>query len=560
MKLSLPPRVLPSLFVLLGLLSMASLGVGCSHAREEATQEMDRLQRAALADLKKGKAQEARKSLLEAVRIGKANQVDDAVLARTHLALGAVYAGPLKDSDKAVAHMSAAIEKDPEIKLKGSLATPAAKRALNAARAGVKAEGAGRGDKGEKADKVAKEDGKPEAKPAKAKPEPAPEPTAAPPVAVVPVPVPKPRASAAPEPPAEPAAPVAAAPKPRPVAEEAAAPARGSEPLSCRAPDEAPPDNEVMFRCAAGADTRVTKMILHYRAAGSELFTDLPMTRNKRGWYIAVVPASATTGKSLQYFVEGRGPVKVSSGSSESPNLILVREGAAPAGPGDPLPGQGEASAEDAQPSKSIDENPLEAVAQQRELERDREASHRRGAGHLFLGFGLGTGYGWQPGGTLEFHTEKEVAAGPLSGGLINLLPELGYQLSDDLALSLQARLQFVPADGSGDPKPGSPVEKAYAVLVRAVYAVGATSNLRGFLSACVGGGDGFRLKVPRDPTETLVRSDTVRGGPFLAGAGLGLAYHFNSHAAWTGELRAISGLPSLAVVADLSTGLEVGF
>jgi hypothetical protein len=89
---------------------------------------------------------------------------------------------------------------------------------------------------------------------------------------------------------------------------------------------------------------------------------------------------------------------------------------------------------------------------------------------------------------------------------------------------------------------------------------VGATSNLRGFVSACVGGGDGFRLRVPRDPNAQLVRSDTVRGGPFLGGAGLGVAYHFNSHAAWTTELRAIAGLPTLAIVADLSTGLEVGF
>jgi hypothetical protein len=178
----------------------------------------------------------------------------------------------------------------------------------------------------------------------------------------------------------------------------------------------------------------------------------------------------------------------------------------------------------------------------------------------VFVGFGLGSGYGWQPGGSLEFRKDKEVAAGPLSGGLINLLPEIGYQLTDDLALSMQARLQFVPSEGSGDPNAGAPVEKAYAVLLRAVYAFGTTTNLRPFFSACVGGGDGFRLRVPRDPDAQLVRSDTVRGGPLLGGAGIGFAYHFNTHAAWTTELRLITGLPTLAAVADLSTGLEVGF
>jgi hypothetical protein len=550
MKLFLGPRALPCLFVLLGLLSVTSLGLGCSHAREDAMLEMDRLQRSAVADLKKGKPQEARKSLLEAVRLGKANQVDDDVMARTHLALGAVYAGPLKDPDKAAAHMTAAIEKDPEIKLKGTLATPAAKRALSAARAGAKAGGgkaevAGKAGKSEDADKAAAAD-----KPAKAKPE-VPVVAAAP---VVPVLAPKTRAPAAAE-----APPAAPAPAPKPKVVEEAAPLHAADALSCKNPDEAPPDNEIMFRCAVRGDVKVSKMILHYRAAGSELFTDLPMARNKRGWYTAVAPASATEGKSLQYFIEGR-PSKVSSGTSESPNLILLRDGAASVGPDDPAPGAPDPNADDNQPSKSIDENPLDAVVHERELEKDREGSHRRPAGHVFVGFGLGSGYGWQPGGTLEFHTEKEVAAGPLSGGLVNLLPELGYQVTDDFAVSLQARLQIVPSEGAGDPKAGAPVEKAYAVLLRTVYAVGATSNLRGFVSACVGGGDGFRLRVPRDPTAGLIRSDTVRGGPFLGGAGIGVAYHFNSHAAWTTEIRTIAGLPKLAAVVDLATGLEVGF
>jgi hypothetical protein len=443
----------------------------------------------------------------------------------------------LKDPDKAAAHMTAAIEKDPEIKLKGSLATPAAKRALSAARTGAKA-GAGKAEAASKADKSEEKDADKAAvaeKPAKAKPE-------------VPVVA------------AAPAVPVAApVPAPKPKVVEEAAPLHAADALSCKNPDEAPPESEIMFRCAVRGDVKVTKMILHYRAAGSELFTELPMARNKRGWYTAVVPASATEGKSLQYFVEGR-PSKITNGTSESPNLILLRDGAAPAGPDDPAPGAAEPSADDNQPSKSIDENPLEAVAHERELEKDREGSHRRPAGRVFVGFGLGSGYGWQPGGTLEFRTDKEVAAGPLSGGLVNLLPELGYQVSDDFAVSLQARYQIVPSEGSGDPHPGAPAEKAYAVLLRGVYAVGATSNLRGFVSACVGGGDGFRLRVPRDTAAELIRSDTVRGGPFLGGAGVGVAYHFNSHAAWTSEIRAIAGLPSLAAVIDLSTGLEVGF
>ena len=68
--------------------------------------------------------------------------------------------------------------------------------------------------------------------------------------------------------------------------------------------------------------------------------------------------------------------------------------------------------------------------------------------------------------------------------------------------------------------------------------------NLRGFGSLAVGGGSGFRLKVAPDRRTGLVRSDTVRGGPFLGGAGGGVIYHINPHIAWPTELRALAGFP----------------
>jgi hypothetical protein len=507
--------------------------LACGHAREQAVEEMERLNRAALADLKKGKPQDARKSLLEAVRVGKANDADrEPIMARTHLALGALYAGPLKQPDKAAAHMTAALERDPEIKLKGSFATGAAKRALSAARAD--------GGKGAKAAPEKTDEAK---NAAKAAPEKA---TAAAPAA----------------PPAPPVAeaktpPPAPTPAPPPAAEPPAA--RSNDAITCRVPDEAPPETEVMLRCALRADLKTGRVVLHYRPSGSETFVELAMGRSKRGIYSGVIPSSATTGKLLQYFVEARA-AKVSFGSSDSPNLIMLREGAAPVGPGDPIPGRPSNDDDDDQPSKSINEDPLAAVAHEREAERDRVAMHRRPAKRVFLGVGLGSGFGWQPGGQLEFRKDQEVAAGPLAGGLIHLMPELGYQVTDNFAVSILARLQFLPAEGSGDPNPGSPIEKAFSVLARASYALGAAANFRPVLSGYVGFGEGFRLRVPRDPEVRLVRSDTVRGGPALVGAGFGFAYHIGPHLAWTGELRGLVGAPIFATIADLSTGVEIGF
>jgi hypothetical protein len=524
---------------------LALASVGCGHAEDEAVAEMERLQKSAIASLKKGKPQDARRDLLEAVRVGnEAGLEDEAVMAQPHLALGSVYV-TLKSPTRAAAHLNAAIERDPEITLKGTLATPAAKKALSSVRAGEKL---GPSKKSATAAKpAATPAAAPVAEAASAKPD-APATVAAEPAVAAPVaaaPVAAPVATAAP-----------AAPR---IAAVAAAP---RDPLSCRIPDEAPPENEVFFRCSVRPDVKITRLLLHYRPAGQELFKEVTMARNKRGGYTGAIPAEATNVRSLQYFIEGRGPTKLENGNADSPNLILVREGAAPATRTDPFPGRGlrgDDDGDDDDRQGSENEDPLAEIAKERELERDREGTHRRAEKTFFVGFGLGSGFGWQTGGALEFRTEKEVGAGPLSGGLVALRPEVGYQLTDDLAVSIQARLQFIPAQGSGDGTPGSPIESAHSILLRATQSWG-SKNLRPMVSAVVGGGQGFRLRVPRNPGENLARSDTVRGGPFLAGAGAGFTYHANQHVAWTLEGRALLGLPSIAALGEVSAGVEVGF
>ncbi len=109
---------------------------GCASAERKATDRMLELNRAALADLKKGRPAEARKLLLEAERVGEeAGMTDGPVVARTHLALGSVYSASPRDRKKAVAHMSRALAADPAVRLGSTLGTPAARRALAAAKA-----------------------------------------------------------------------------------------------------------------------------------------------------------------------------------------------------------------------------------------------------------------------------------------------------------------------------------------------------------------------------------------------------------------------------------------
>ena len=173
------------------------------------------------------------------------------------------------------------------------------------------------------------------------------------------------------------------------------------------------------------------------------------MAKSRKGWYRGVVPASAAIGKSLQYYVEGSAAPKLNSGNSDSPNLVMVREGA-DAGAEATLAVAGR---EEDEPPTIEDENPLAEI----EKERAREGVHVRPERRLWAALGLGKGWGWQGGGPLEFRQDQEVAAGMLAGGLGQLLPEVGYQWSERTAFSLQLRFQFVPTEGSGDPTPGKP-------------------------------------------------------------------------------------------------------
>jgi hypothetical protein len=339
---------------------------------------------------------------------------------------------------------------------------------------------------------------------------------------------------------------VAAAPPP-PTDREPPLPSSFPKPLACPEPP-ATPDAAIELRCAAEPGLRPSRVALFFRAPGTEAFTEVPMTRSRKGWYVGEIPASATGGTLVQYYVEAQAPgnkVAATAGDAVSPNLLLLRTAVA------------EGGSDADEPLASLEEeNPLEGI----ERERDRASLHRRPAGSWWVGLGLGSGYGWHPDRRLEFVTEKEVSSGYSRAGLLHLGPEVGYQLSEKVSFSLQGRHQFIPEEGFGDTRSGSPARSAHAVLARGTYFVG-DGNLQAFGTATVGGGEGFRLVVSPQPAEGVYRHDTIRGGPIILGPGAGLVYHFGGgRLAWALELRALAGLPEFAAVAELSTGAAFAF
>jgi hypothetical protein len=175
---------------------------------------------------------------------------------------------------------------------------------------------------------------------------------------------------------------------------------------------------------------------------------------------------------------------------------------------------------------------------------------------------GIGSGEGWYPSRTPERYTSAK-ATGWATGGLFHLLPELGYNLTPNIALSVQARWQFVKNETQGNDQSRKPHTQALAVLGCAYFMTDSpTSDWQLFGMLAAGGGSAFRLYVaPKrssDSRQDFANSDTVNGGPFVAGAGGGLVYHLTNFFALTGHVRSLAGIPKTAVVIEGGIGAQL--
>jgi hypothetical protein len=213
--------------------------------------------------------------------------------------------------------------------------------------------------------------------------------------------------------------------------------------------------------------------------------------------------------------------------------------------------------------SGGAEENPLEA----QEHERARAASglgkNRRRAKSIFVGFSVGTGYGYHPGSLLEYRTDLHVDPGLSSVGLMHFAPEIGYMITEAFSISLQGRFQYIPEEGRAQPNTGAPAHGANSVLAKLTYGFG-LGNGQLTASLAAGGGEGYRLQIPPKPTNdtrtSLPRNDTVRAGPFIVAPGIGFLYHIHPAFGWVVDARALIGLPNKGYAGEISTGPQVAF
>ena len=98
------------------------------------------------------------------------------------------------------------------------------------------------------------------------------------------------------------------------------------------------------LRCALAPSLPVASVYLIYRAPDKEDYNEVLMTKTPKGWLQAKIPKKAVTGKSIQFYFEGRnaaGKPVVANGGADSPNIVLVVEEEAE-GRSSPRPSHGE--------------------------------------------------------------------------------------------------------------------------------------------------------------------------------------------------------------------------
>jgi chemotaxis protein histidine kinase CheA len=72
-------------------------------------------------------------------------------------------------------------------------------------------------------------------------------------------------------------------------------------PLTCPIPDEGQQGADLYVHCAVAPTLKAKAVALYYRPSGVLHFNSLAMERNKKGWYLAVVPATYAGGMVMKY-------------------------------------------------------------------------------------------------------------------------------------------------------------------------------------------------------------------------------------------------------------------
>ncbi len=459
----------------------------------DAIEKVTQLNRDAVAAVDKREFEKARELLKRALDMCKTSGLENhPAAARTHIHMGVVIIQGFKNHDLGMKQFAKALAIDPNITITKSLSTPALEDAFAEAKAlGGGGALAGGGD----------DDG----------------------------------SGARPTPPAAGGARAGG---------ETRTDAPSSSGFSYHTVSEVKQGSSIVVTVTIEESLKFSKLILAYREQGTSEFLGREMEAVGDGAYRAEIPASATNGSSVAYYMEAQDENGNPVGSRGTENRPLVISFAATA-----------------KPSTGRAEATVEKKAESRRHDEDEDD----GAGKYFLGMLVGSGIGYTSGNG-EVNADVPVS-GTASGALLgHVAPEFGYWWQPNVMLSLQGRFQLVTGTTElmKAGRSHEPVPAALAVFAKATW-FAAPSGLRPFLSAGVGGGQirhvvTFSNLTDCGPTGNQKCVDSVVAGPLLAQLGGGVFYKLGDSLALVFALNTQVAAPKFTLNLDINAGIGFAF
>src|SRR5262245_45224516 len=454
----------------------------------DATDKITQLNREALAAVDKREFEKARELLKRPLDMCKSAGLEQhPVAARTHVHMGVIIIQGFKNPELGKKQFAKALSIDPKITITKSLSTPDLEEAFAEAKAGGGALATGGDDE-------------------------------------------------AARPPAPPPAPTAPA--------ETRTPAPSSSGFSYHTVSEVKQGSSIIVTVTVEESLTFKKLVLAYREQGTSDYLGREMEPVGDGAYRAEIPASATTGSSVAYYMEAQdeqGNPVASRGNETRPLVISFAETAKPSS------GRAEASVERKPPPP-----------------KKNEEEEEGGAGRYFVSMLVGSGLGYTSGNG-EVNADVPVA-GTVSGALLgHVAPEVGYWVYDNLMLSLQGRFQLVTGTTqvTHDNKNYEPVPAALAVFAKASLFASPIGSIRPFISGGLGGGQirhvvTFGNLNDCGPSGNQKCVDSVVAGPLLAEVGAGFFYKLGDSLSLVLSTNAQAAAPKFTLNLDLNAG--VGF
>jgi hypothetical protein len=477
-------------FVLCAALSAAPL---VAHAQsDEAVDKVTKLNKKAVEEYENLNFEESRKILKEALDFCSQNGLDKhPVKARTHIHLGIVILAGFKQREVAIKQFRKALEIQPDIKLTKSLANPEVQEAFDEAVAGM-----GQPEKPDSAEKTEK-----------------------------------------------------AADQKSDKADKSEKSADGG-PINHDPIAEGTQGGTITVTAKVDVNLDVKKMILAYRPDGASEFLGRVMKEVTQGNWTADIPATATAGNRVAYYLEAQGADENTlgtKGTADDPLIIALK--------GSGAPEKGKASGEG-----------------------DKDDDDDNDGPHWFLGLGIGGGVGIAS-GKGEVNADDSVKAGFASASAFHIAPEIGYFVSSNILLSVQLRLQFVSGVNGrvvpttdntdcGSDHFCSPAKSAVAAFAKFAYLFGGGA-VHPYIGAEVGGGQirhnaSFPTVVQcgssASTTPLQACKDTVLAGPVFVGPDAGLMLNLSDNFGLVAQLNTQVGFPNFTFNFDLNLGVAVEF